>query len=135
MTKVCAANFEWTFDDSDVVNPDDAIWGGEYNTHRKRLWLLHDHGFTVCVVWADSLQDALDEAVDRDKMDRYLVTQEQAADYDCDDIHNCEQLTYLGNASEPFDIGTLGYVEILPPKMSLTALYGEQCKAVNYHVV
>ena len=134
MTKIIANNFEWTFSDSDVVNPDDAIWAGDYNPHNKRLWLLHDHGFTICVVWADNLQDAIDEAVDHDKLDRYLVTEKEAADYG-GDIYNCDSLSYLGNAGEPFDIESLGYVEFLPPKMSLTALCGESVKAVSYHVV
>ena len=126
MPKVILQNLEFSFTDDDVCNPDDAIYAGDYNPHNVRLWLLHDHGFTVCVVWASSLQDALDEAVDCDKMDRFLVTEENKADYDCEDIYDCESLTYLGNASEPFDIESLGYVEIAPPKLSLSALFGNK---------
>lgn len=122
-----------SFTDADVCNPDDAIWAGDYNPYNKRLWLLHDHGYTLCVVWADSLQDALDEAVDCDKLDRYLVVPEQASDYDCDDIYNCESLSYLGNASEPFDLESLGYVEFAPPKLSLAALFNESIEPLSVH--
>ena len=54
----------------------DMIPAGEYNPHNIRLWLLHDHGFTVCAVFATSLQDALDIAVDENKMDRYLIDED-----------------------------------------------------------
>lgn len=82
---------------------------------------------------AESLQDALDIAVGNDKLDHYLVTQEQAEDYG-GDIYNCDSLAYLGNASEPFDIETLGYVEFPLPKRSLTALYGESVQGLTCHV-
>jgi hypothetical protein len=129
MPKVILQNYEFSFTDDDVCNPDDAIYAGDYNPHNKRLWLLHDHGFTICVVWADSLQDALDEAVDCNKMDRFRVMEENKSDYDC------ESLSYLGNASEPFDIETLGYVEIAPPKFSLSALFGDKpIQALSAHL-
>jgi hypothetical protein len=135
MPKVILQNYEFSFTDDDVCNLDDAIYADDYNPHNKRLWLLHDHGFTICVVWANSLQDALDEAVDCNKMDRFLVTEEQTSDYDCKDIYNCESLTYLGNASEPFDIESLGYVEIAPPKFSLSALFGDKpIQALSAHL-
>ena len=96
--------------DTDVVNPDSFIPKGEYNPHNVRPWVLHDHGFVVAVVFADSLQDALDEAVDENKMDRYQIKQEDLKDYPDD-----EGITYLGNASEPFDIDTLQYLELDNP--------------------
>ena len=60
---------EIDFTDDDVVNPDDYIPRGESNPHKVRPWLLHDHGFCLCVVFAESLQDAFDEAVDAGKLD------------------------------------------------------------------
>ena len=110
------------FDDSDVVEPDEYIPDGEYNPHNVRPWLLHDHGFVVCVVFADCLQDALDAAVDADRMDRFLV---EGADLDeYEDMGDDNPLAYLGNASEPFDIETLGFVEIPNPPFSFCALLG-----------
>ena len=134
-TTIVHNGMEFRFSDEDICNPDDFIPGGEYNPHNVRGWLLHDHGFTVCVVFADSLQDAIDEAVDADKMDRYLVTADQADDYG-GDIYNSDSLAYLGNASEPFDIETLGYVEFAPPAMSICRLMGERVyEALSCHVV
>jgi hypothetical protein len=132
-TKVLFNNLEFSFTDDDVIDLDDVQFAGEYNPHNQRMWLLHDHGVTLCVVMADSLQDALDIAVDNDKLDRFLVTEDQAEDYG-GDIYNSDELAYLGNASEPFDIQTLGYVEFALPKRSLTALYGETVNGLTCHV-
>lgn len=109
------------FTDADVVNPDDFIPAGEYNPWKKRPFVLHDHGFVIAVVFADSLQDALDIAVDEDKMDRYLIDEADYGDYD---VHGDEPTcAYLGNASEPFDIETLGVIELENPPFSFVALY------------
>src|SRR5437868_3912834 len=110
----------WT--DEDVVNADAFMPQGHYNPHRVRPWLLHDHGFVLAVVFADCLQDAIDIAVDADKLDRYMVT---AADLDgyMDDSGQEHGITYLGNAGEPFDIDTLGVVELPNPPFSFAALF------------
>lgn len=51
------------------------------------------------------------------------------------DIYNCDRLEYLGNAGEPFDLWqTLGYVEFPLPKKSIVRLYGDEIKAISYHV-
>ena len=101
--------------DEDVVNVRDFIPAGEYNPHNVRPWLLHDHGFTIAVVFADCLQDALDIAVDEDKMDRFLIQESDMGDYT-----DAEGISYLGNASEPFDIEGLGIVELDNPKADLS---------------
>ena len=105
--------------DEDVVNVRDFIPAGEYNPHNVRPWLLHDHGFTIAVVFADCLQDALDIAVDEDKMDRFLV-QESDMGMFLGDYTDAEGISYLGNASEPFDIEGLGIVELDNPKADLS---------------
>ena len=142
--------YEFTFDDSDVVNPDDFIPAGDYNPHNIHPFLLHDHGFTVAVVFASNLQDALDTAVDEDRMDRYLIDlkdDNQRSDYLTDDVTemaagfdaNCPEYTdangkqswwrtepsFLGNASEPFDIESLGVVELPNPKKSFCSQFME----------
>lgn len=114
-------NLQLTFSDSDIVNPDEFIPAGEYNPHNVRPWLLHDHGFPVAVVFADSLQDALDIAVDACRMDRYQI---QESDYDDYGINGEDPTcSFLGNAGEPFDIDTLGYVELRNPAFSFCALW------------
>jgi len=110
---------EITFTDNDLVNPDDFIPAGAYNPHRVRPWLLHDHGFVVAVVFADCLQDALDEAADHDRLDRYLVEDKDLADYGPDE----EGISRLGNAGEPFDIESLGVEELPTPPFSFVALF------------
>ena len=118
--------YDFTFDDSDVCNVDDWIPKNDgSNPHNVRPFLLHDHGFTVCVVFASNLQDALDTAVDENKMDRYLIGESERADYDYNPETGefGEGVTYLGNASEPFDIETLGVVEMPNPPRSFAAQF------------
>lgn len=105
------------FSDDDVVNLDDCIWKGEYNPHNVRPWLLHDHGFILAIVFADCLQDALDEAVDNDKLDSFQVTEEDLKDYDED------SLAHLGNAGEPFDLEGVGAFELPTPTLSFCGLF------------
>ena len=107
------------FSDSDVVNPDDYIAEGQYNPHRVRPWLLHDHGFVLAVVIADCLQDALDIAVDESKLDCFQVSEKDMADYGPDE----EGITRLGNAGEAFDIESLGAIELPNPPFSFVALF------------
>lgn len=135
------------FDDTDVVNFDDWIPAGEYNPHNVRPWLLHDHGFTLAVVFAGNLQDALDIAVDSDKLDRFQIDREndsERSDYMTTDVKEmasgfdseCPEFTdaqgvqywwkiepaFLGNAGEPFDIESLGVVELPnPARLGFTA--------------
>lgn len=107
------------FADGDVVNADAFIPDGTYNPHGVRPWLLHDHGVCLAVVFADCLQDALDEAADAGKLDRYQVSEKEMGDYEPDGGGLC----YLGNAGEPFDIESLGVVELPNPKFSFVALF------------
>jgi len=110
---------EITFSDADVLNPEDYIPAGAYNTHRVRPWLLHDHGFVVAVVFADCLQDALDEAADNGKLDGFQVEENDLADYG----QNEDGISRLGNAGEPFDIEALDVVELPNPPFSFVALF------------
>jgi hypothetical protein len=146
-------NCELRFSDDDVVNPDEFTPNGEYNPHSVRPWLLHEHGFALAVVFADSLQDALDIAVDAEKLDRYkvdLASESERSDYLTDDFSkadggldpNCPEYVgddgkqywwkegmmpaFLGNEGEPFDIETLGYVELRNPPFSFCALWSAE---------
>ena len=117
------------FTDADVVNPRDYTAEGDYNPHRVRPWLLHDHGFVLAVVFASCEQDALDEAVDAGKLDRYMLdasdpqTRQDYGNSQPDgswDWH--DGVSFLGNAGEPFDIESLGMVELPTPPFSFCAL-------------
>jgi len=133
MYKFMVENFEFCFEDSDIVNPDDFIPGSEYNPHNVRLWLIHDHGFTVGCAFASSLGDALDELVDNDKLDSFQIDE---VDYDDYGINTSNPTcAFLGNACEPFDIDPLGFIELPSPRLSITALYdSEKIKPLNSHM-
>jgi hypothetical protein len=107
------------FTDADIANPDDFIPAGAYNPHKVHGFLLHDHGFTVAVVFASNLQDALDIAVDEGKMEAFQLVETDLGDYGPDG----EGISYLGNAGEPHDIESLSVLEFDPPPFSFVALY------------
>ena len=108
------------FSDADVVNPEEFIAANDdYNPHKVRPWLFHDHGFALAVVFAACEQDALDIAADQDKFDRYAVSADDLGDYGEDG----EGLSYLGNASEPYDLEGLGIIELPNPSFSFCALF------------
>ncbi len=109
---------EITFSDDDVVNPDDFIPRGEYNPYNVRPFLLHDHGFPVAIVFGEDLGDALDIAVDAGKMGRYAIIPANVENY-----HDDEGISFLGNASEPFDIESLGVEELPIPARSWVSQY------------
>ena len=127
------------FSDADIVNLDEFIPDGEYNPHNVRPFLLHDHGFVVCVVFADCLQNALDEAVDSwtDDTESTSVMQRYIIDVDDDgknaewrdyadnkaDLFESEGVCALGNAGDPCDIETLGIIELPTPKQSFVAQF------------
>lgn len=107
------------FTDADVVEVGECIYDGEYNPHNVRPWLLHDHGFALAVVFASDVQDALDIAADGGNLDRFMVTDVDSADYEEDDA----RITYLGNGGKPFDIESLGIIELRSPPRSFVAEY------------
>lgn len=139
---------EIAFSDQDVVNPEDFIPANDsYNPHRVRPWLIHEQGFTLAVVFASTEQDALDIAVDNHKLDDFLVDltdKYERGDYLTSDFSkrafgeeevpefiDSEGVKYwwkiepafLGNASEPFDIESVGMIELPTPTFSFVALF------------
>lgn len=112
---------EIDFTEADVVNLDDWVPTGEHNPNYVKPWLLHDHGFVLAVVFADSLQNALDIAVDAGKLDRYVVSQEEFEERTAESDRGT--LDYLGNECKPFDIESLGVVELPNPPRSFVAQF------------
>ncbi len=107
---------EMTYDDADVVNSDDYIPQGEFNPHNVRPWLIHNEYGTLAIVYADNEQDALDEAVDADKLDSCLIPEEELVvnehGEDVADHGDGEVASRLGNAGEPFDLTYIGMVPL-----------------------
>lgn len=110
------------FTDGDVANLDD--WEMD---HTLTPFLLHDHGYVLCVVFAEHLQDALDTAADKGRIDQCKVTEAEMRDYP-----NEEGLSFLGNFCEPYDIEGMGVLE-LPrvPAVSFCALFNALQKQVR----
>lgn len=107
-----------TFTDADIINPDDFIAGGEYNPHNVHPILLYGVYGTIGVVFASHLQDALDIAVDENKLNGYAVADEDLADYGDDE----DGIARLGNAGEPFNIQDVGAEDLVNPPFSFVAL-------------
>jgi hypothetical protein len=101
---------EFSFDSSQTVNSESYIPTGEFNPHNTRPFLVHNEFGVLGVVYASSLQDALDEMVDSDKLDSCLVSDEDYAEADKEGY--ADDYASLGNASEPFDLTYIGFVEL-----------------------
>lgn len=111
------------FSDKDVLNWDDFEPRTRKEHNGKKPFLIYNEYGTLCIVFADNEQDALDEAADRDAMKGHKINPEDK-DYDAEKgTYNGEGVTYLGNASEPYDLTNIGTVELPTPRMSLTGLY------------
>lgn len=117
-------HFEYRFDtESDIINGESMIPHGEFNPHNIHPFILHNAGYVLGVVFAESLQDALDEAVDNNVLDRFQVTDKELAKYqtgvDSEGYPEYEGIAHLGNASEPFDIEGLDVVEVPTSRWTL----------------
>lgn len=98
-------------DMSDFLNPDDhGVWN-------KCYW-IHDHGFTLAIVFADSEQDALDEAFDHGNLDHFRVMEDDRHEH-----HDDDSITYLGNNSTMCDIACVSCDEFKLP--SIVFMWGE----------
>ncbi len=116
------------FSDADIVNIEDWIPRDDgYNPHGVIPFLLHDAGFVLCVVFASNLGDAIDIAVDADKLDQYKIDECDQADYveDGKPWDDSDRISFLGNACEPMDIEGLDYVELPNPPRSFCAQFNE----------
>jgi len=101
---------EFEFDSSRVVNPESYIPNGGFNPHNVHPFLIHNEFGVLGVVYAESLQDALDEMVDADKLDSCLVSDEDYREAEAEGRE--DEYARLGNAGEPFDLTYIGAVEL-----------------------
>jgi len=131
---------EISFCDTDVVNCSE--YGGNLNDdggmnryYSCHSFLIHNYGLTLAVVFAANEGDSLDIAVDAGKLDRFKVSDKDMADYGDTEEERDERLTYLGNASEAFDIESLDIIKLTNPPFSLVALFraaaNESVEAAN----
>jgi hypothetical protein len=109
------------FTDADVINPNDLeLYATGSNPHNVRCFLLHDHGFSIGVAIAESLQDALDEAADAGKLDSFEVQEEDFDNYGMrTDSPTC---SFLGNYCKGYDVEAVSAIEFGIPRLSLCAL-------------
>ena len=145
------------FTDADVVNLDEYVSSPSYNDrHSVRPFLFHDAGFVLAVVFAESCQEAVDIAVDAEKLDRFKINvedakqliaymttdvKEMAAGFDPEcpehtDDHGRKwwwkrEPSFLGNACEPYDIESLEVVELPNPAMSFCAIFNAMEKTTK----
>ena len=107
-------SFKTRVGDMDIPNEfilvNDVTWPWEYNPHNIQPWIIYAEFGALGLVWAGTLQDALDTAVDSEQ--RLLSGQELSEEDAQDFIDAGGEPAYLGNASIPHDLSYVGYVEL-----------------------
>ena len=76
----------------------------------NRTYAINNEFGVIAIVYANSEQGALDEAVDAGLMDSELMTPDDHAEYLVNDWD--DSFLYAGNASEPFWCEHLGITDI-----------------------
>jgi hypothetical protein len=116
---VVTRGVRWSHDD--VINPDELLWDMEQRAERKdpigHLYVMHDHGFVVCVVYEESEQEAIEEAADQDKLDRWKVTDVDRGDYTGEQME--ELFWFDGDA---YDLEGMDIVELEVPPLDVALL-------------
>jgi hypothetical protein len=110
-----------------TVRPENVLTGNIDMQERYGIHFYvigHEFGALVAV-WSYGDQDALDDAVDAGKMDAFMVSDEDFRDMN---EREREELAYLGNASEPFDL-TNAWMERVDLKLQSPALIKALTKA------
>jgi hypothetical protein len=67
-------NFDFTFDEDDVSNPDDFIPAGDFNPHNIRPYILHSAGSVLAVAFSENSEDAMSEAADGGQLEGRKIT-------------------------------------------------------------
>ena len=98
-----------------AVLANEVIFPTEFNLYNVHIFLIHNEYGYIAAVWASSAQDALDRAVNSDLLNSCLIATADLPDFG-DDV------SYLGNASEPFDLSNIGITEVYPANQPLATL-------------
>lgn len=120
--KITVDNFDFQFSDQDVILDEYDPKAKEGDRYLEIPWLIHEQGFTICVVFARNEQEAFDQAVNENKLDRYMIENPTEEDWEDENYH------VLGNASELFDTSNLGIVRLLQPNLSYCTLLNNHLK-------
>ena len=75
-----------------------------------RRYCIYNEFGPIAFVWADSAQDAIDEAADAGKLDGQAMSDDDYAEYEANGWQ--DSFIFAGNASEPFWSEYLGIQEI-----------------------
>src|SRR4029078_8668101 len=86
---------DFTFSDADVLNPQDFV--PREASLPVQPWLIHDHGFPLAIVFAESEDDALYLAADKGKLDAFKINDPTCA----------EDPLCLGNAGLTYDLSAV----------------------------
>jgi len=127
-TKVIHRGVTVEFTDDDIIGDIDEIELNDGYNDGYRGYVFLDNGFLLCVAFAETVEDALEVVVNNsEKLDHYKVDGDE---YDSDEEYEeaCESGTCLGGAGEIFDLDNVTYIELPPPKLVITKLYGEEVK-------
>ena len=93
--------------DADHILTNDVVFDGESNPRKTRLWLCANSHGPMGAVWADNMEDALNELVDNELAGGILVGPEDVAKMDDEER---SRFALLGNAGEPCNLDDT-YVE------------------------
>jgi len=98
------------------VLSNNVIFGGEYNPHNVRPWIIGNEYGAICLVWAENEQEALDVMVDSGLGDSFLIDE-----YDTD-VEDLGDYSFLGNAGEVADLSNAWIVEVEIMKQSMEVI-------------
>lgn len=112
---ITIGHYEYRYTAEDFANLDSVDYSMFSHPRMNRAYVIHNAGTVLAIVFSEYYayceQDALDEAVDRGKLDSLLISDSELPDYqtgtDSEGYPEYDGIVYLGNASEPFDQSTL----------------------------
>lgn len=86
----------------------DIIFPWEFNPNNVGLFIVFNEYGPLFAIWGEE-HEILDIAVDSNLLDRCLIDEKEFSKMNEDEK---EDITYLGNASEPFDITNINYKRV-----------------------
>ncbi len=95
-----------------------------------KLYAVHNEFGPLALVFARSAEDALDDAADTGKLDGYRVSDDSVRPDDT--TIDGAQVTFLGNAGDPFALGDyVNIVHVPMPAFSLAALFASDANFLH----
>lgn len=111
---ITIGHYEYRYTAEDFANLDSVDYSMFSHPRMNRAYVIHNAGTVLAIVFSEyyayceqEWKYALDEAVDRGKLDSLLISETELPDYqtgtDSEGYPEYDGIAYLGNASEPFD--------------------------------